>query len=89
MPNESDLQLFSGGTGPLLRTINVQTYIGGQLTTVQMEVAALSDAQGNIIDLQDASWKRSMLLELTAIRIGLEKQLGENLIDLAAGEVDT
>jgi hypothetical protein len=87
--NESDLQLFSGGTGPLLRTINVQTYIGGQLTTVQMEVAAISDDAGRIIDLRAAAWQRAMLLELTAIRIGLEKQTGENLIDLAAGEVDT
>jgi hypothetical protein len=88
MANESDLQLFAGGTGPLLRTINVQTVIGGALTTVQMEVAAISDSQGRMIDFHDAAWKRSVLLELTAIRIGLEKQLGENLIALAAGEVD-
>ena len=62
--------------------------IGGQLTTVQMEVAAISDAQGRVLDLRDAAWKRSMLLELTAIRIGLEKRLGENLIDLASNQVD-
>ena len=88
MPNESDLQLFAGGTGPLLRTINVQTYVGGQLTTVQMEVAAISDTDGRLIDVQEWAWRRQVLLELAAIRIGMSKQLGENLIDLAKGEME-
>lgn len=52
MATESDLQLYSGQpSGPLVRTLNVTTFINGVATTVQMEVAALADKNGNLLDI--------------------------------------
>jgi hypothetical protein len=49
MATESDVQLLSGGSGPLIRTLTVTTILNGEPTSVQMEVTAISDPNGNVI----------------------------------------
>jgi hypothetical protein len=84
---ESFVQLAQDGTGKKIRNLAVQTYVdlgdgnGPQLTTVNLQVtaAALIDpttgAMLALDDLVDADWKRKMLLNTVATRIGIQELL--------------
>jgi hypothetical protein len=74
MATESDIQLITGGNGPVLRTIQVTTLLNGEPTVVNMEVAAISDPNGTLLfpptDRQD-----EILTVLKQIALGVSMLL--------------
>lgn len=69
---ESSVAVFDVGTAPV-RTITVTTYIDGVPTAVNMQVLAIADEAGNVID-DFASYRLQVeqAAELRAIREGIE-----------------
>jgi hypothetical protein len=49
-PASSTIQVPPDSTGKSLRTISVTTLVAGVETTVQMQVLAIADSGGNVID---------------------------------------
>ena len=59
------------------RTITVTTFVDGVPTPVQMQVVALSDANGIIIDPSpDRMWQRELLAEMRILRQLVAQFLG-------------
>lgn len=83
-PQESGYELQTEGeSGKLVRTIQVTTLVNGVLTTVDMQVMAIADAQGNVIkDFIDYNWQQQMLRELQRIRSGFQLMTGNDLNDV-------
>jgi hypothetical protein len=48
--NEQTVTVLNQGSGKNVRTIELTTLINGVVTTVEMQVLAIADGQGNIID---------------------------------------
>lgn len=63
MSGESDVQLLAEGTGPLIRTLEVDTYVDETATTVHQQVVTLADKFGRLID-NETSWRQELLAAL-------------------------
>jgi len=73
-------QTEPGPSGSLTRTLEVQIPINGVQTTVEIQVVALTDQDGNIIGVQqyeDAIWRKEVLQELKRIRIAMGQLVGD------------
>ena len=84
MTQEAFVQVAPDSTGKKIRNIKIQTLLdpgdgsGAVLTDVYMQVTTIVDEQGNAInDFIDYQWQREVLLELQAIRRGIESMTGE------------
>jgi len=90
MPTESYIQIAPNSTGSRIRNLRLTVLspdvvdANGQMTpfTVQMQVIALADSDGNILDFKgDTGWQEEMLTELKSIRAGIELLVGASLGD--------
>jgi hypothetical protein len=76
------VQVAPDSSGKKVRTIEVTTYINGVETTVEMQVLALADDRGNVInDFMDYAWKSEVLDELKRIRRGIGKLVGDPFLN--------
>jgi hypothetical protein len=82
------IQLAQDSTGKNVRNLVVQAYVddgdgnGPKLQTLYMQVAAVTlvDLTGNVVDmgeLVDSDWKRMMLINAVATRIGMQELLSD------------
>jgi hypothetical protein len=77
MATEGAVSVYSIGTEPV-RIVKVTTLVNGVPTTVDMQVLAIADEQGNIINrFADYSLQQQMVNELRALRLSLEQWLGK------------
>jgi hypothetical protein len=77
MAKETQAQIPPNSSGPKVRTLEVTTYIDGVATTVEMQVVAIADNDGNVIDeFMDYNWQRRVIDELAALRQVLCDRLG-------------
>jgi hypothetical protein len=54
--SESSLGLAPEGSGPDIRTITVEKVIAGVVSSVRMQVIAVSDAEGRLLRADDDRW---------------------------------
>lgn len=74
---ESYAAIPPNSTGPQVRTIQVTTFVDGVPLTVDMQVIAIADGQGNVIDqFVDYNFQRRVIEELSKIRELLGNWLG-------------
>lgn len=77
MTTETYAQIPPNSTGPLVRTIEVTTLVQGVPLKVEMQVLAVADSAGNVIDeFMDYNWQRRMIDELVALRQMLSERFG-------------
>jgi len=77
MPKETYAAIPPNSTGPQVRTIEVTTFVDGVPLTVEMQVVAIADSDGNVIDeFMDYNWQRRVIDELAALREMLCTRLG-------------
>lgn len=80
MSDESSVPIQQTTGGREVRTLQLTTIVDGVLKTVETQVVAIADANGNPLDdLVDVTWQRELLAEVTAIREGLELAIGRPL----------
>lgn len=68
MTNEAKFQLLPDSTGKAVRLLEGTTVINGVSTTVEIQVVAICDSQGTIIEDFGQISLRAILAELTCIR---------------------
>ena len=74
---ESYAAIPPNSTGPQVRTIQVTTYVDGVPLTVDLQVIAIADSDGNVIDtFMDYNWQRRVIDELAALRQVMCDRLG-------------
>lgn len=82
LPNESDVQVIQSSGGPLIRNLLLTTIINGVPTQVQMQVIAISDSFGNVIDdFMDYQWKAQVIHELRMLRMEMAQDKGRGLFE--------
>ena len=81
MAKETYAAIPPNSTGPQVRTIEVTTMVSGVPLAVEMQVVAIADQFGNVIDrFQDYNWQRQVLDELIALRTMLSERLGAAMV---------
>jgi hypothetical protein len=86
---ENAVGLQPDGAGKKARTIEVVTVIDGVETTVQMQVLAIADGAGNVIDsFSDYTLQKQMVREIQLLRSVIERWLGTASFD-APGHQET
>lgn len=77
MGTEAAVQIPPDSTGKKVRTIEATTLINGVPAVVEIQVLALADAAGNVIDdFANYKFQVAMLSELRAIRGLIARQQG-------------
>ena len=92
MDGEAKLPVSNGNA---VRVLRVTTLVDGVATAVEMPVIAVADANGQLLQIAE-NIDRSMLLELRAIRMGIQQLLDagdpspadNDLLDLATSTLD-
>lgn len=75
--NENEVQINPDGTGKQIRNLLVTTLINGVPTQVYMQVLAISDSDGNLIDFSRMeAFQRETIRELKAIKTILMTAFG-------------
>jgi hypothetical protein len=92
MDGEAKLPMSNGNA---VRVLRVTTLVDGAPLTVEMPVIALADANGKLLPLTDERRSQAMLLELRAIRMGIQALLErrrqaaqDDLLELATSTLD-
>lgn len=86
MSTESLIQVAPDSTGKKLRTLQVNIVVSDPITgvntpaTVELQVASIVDANGQILDLVDVEWKQDILNELRIIRASLWEMVGRMVL---------
>lgn len=74
---ENFAQIPPNSSGPRVRTIQATTIIDGVPVVVEIEVVAIADSDGNVIDqFMDYNWQRRVIEELAALRQVVSERLG-------------
>lgn len=79
---ESYAAIPPNSTGPQVRILQVTTLVDGVPLTVEMQVIAIADKDGNVLgSFVDGEWQDAMLAELKRIRRGIGKLVGDPFLD--------
>jgi len=77
MAKETYAQIPPNSTGPQVRTIEATTLVDGVPLKVELQVVAIADSDGNVIDsFMDYNWQRRVIDELAALRQMVSERLG-------------
>lgn len=82
---EGKVGLAPEGSGPPVRVLKVTTNLRDPITgitapaVVDMQVIAIADESGDVLDLDAALFQREVIAELRAIRSGIELAIGREL----------
>lgn len=80
--NEQSVGVQDLTAGRKVRTLEVETLIDGVPTKVEMQVLALADSAGNVIDcFNDYKAQQQIIRELQRMREVLERWLGASTFD--------
>jgi hypothetical protein len=80
--SESYAAIPPNSTGPQVRILQVTTLVEGVPLTVEMQVVAIADKDGNVFrTFTDAEWQDSVLSELCRIRRGIGKLVGDPFLE--------
>jgi hypothetical protein len=79
---ESYAAIPPNSTGPQVRVLQVTTLVEGVPLTVEMQVLAIADKDGNVLgSFVDGAWQDAVLEELQRIRRGMGKLVGDPFLD--------